>query len=255
MTWGKKLLHRLLPTRCVGCESVFLPGPYNRALCLHCFAFAFKKVNRCIQCGLRLGPRLQAFGWTRCRFCRQDPQPQYTWAAADYTEPFSHWVQALKYHQQIGLAHDFGTALAITYQKTNSSLTQANSLPDLLVPIPSSPQRLRQRGYNQAELIAQTLGKNLGRPVSNNVLSKPFDTASQAQLNADERKRNLNAAFQALNDMKGYHIGLVDDVSTTGATLSAARAVVMNAGAKYVSQWIVFRTPENTDDSNSFSSA
>jgi len=105
----------------------------------------------------------------------------------------------------------------------------------VLVPVPLHPTRRRERGYNQSELAARAWSRKLGRPVADHWLSRTRATGTQTALDAGERRRNLGRAFAV---GKAFHPGvaviLVDDVLTTGATLSSCAAVLLAAGCPSV---------------------
>jgi ComF family protein len=100
---------------------------------------------------------------------------------------------------------------------------------DILVPVPLHRSRQRERGFNQARQLA----KHLGLPVIN-ALARTRNTASQADLPASKRGANVRGAFVARAGVDGLTIVLVDDVATTGATLNACAAVLLDAGAREV---------------------
>ena len=105
----------------------------------------------------------------------------------------------------------------------------------IIIPIPLSKKRLRKRGFNQAELIAKYLSEKLSIPMANNVLYKIRHTIPQVKIkNKQERLKNLKGAFCVKNPeiIKGKNVFVVDDVSTTGATINEARKVLEQAGAK-----------------------
>lgn len=107
--------------------------------------------------------------------------------------------------------------------------------PDLLIPIPLHKSRRRKRGFNQAELIARGLGKELGIPVSADSLLRTKKTSPQKELNDQERKSNLKDAFQLAKDnVKFKKILLIDDIYTTGSTIDAAASVLLDHGAEKV---------------------
>jgi ComF family protein len=121
--------------------------------------------------------------------------------------------------------------------------------PDLLLAVPLGRKRLRSRGFNQAEMLAGWLGKELRLPVQSRWLLRPLEGAHQQELDAAARKRNLRRAF-ALHeraDVKSRHIALIDDVLTTGATAEALARLLLKAGAARVDIYCLARTPKPGD--------
>lgn len=103
---------------------------------------------------------------------------------------------------------------------------------EVLVPVPLYPKRLRQRGYNQASLLAKELGKLVGLPVEDETLIRVKDALPQARTkSAAERRRNVQDAFACHQPLEGKQILLIDDVCTTGATLNASAIALKAAGA------------------------
>ena len=106
---------------------------------------------------------------------------------------------------------------------------------DALVPVPLHPTRKRKRGYNQAELLALEIGKQLGLLVENNWLIRTKNTVPQKLLNGQERRNNLKKAFKLCrNDVKLKSIIVIDDIYTTGSTMDAVAQVLKNAGIERV---------------------
>lgn len=118
--------------------------------------------------------------------------------------------------------------------------------PDLLLPVPLARRRLRQRGFNQAQMLADWLSRPLGIATDARVLERVLDTPAQQQLDAATRRRNLRQAFAiaAGADVKGRHLALVDDVLTTGATAEALARLLKRAGAERVDVYCLARTPK-----------
>lgn len=107
--------------------------------------------------------------------------------------------------------------------------------PDALVPIPLHKTRKRKRGFNQAQLLAEKLGEILEIPVEKRILERTKKTGPQKELNDVQRRANLKNAFQVRqNDVRLKRIVLVDDIYTTGSTIDAAAAVLLEHGAEKV---------------------
>jgi ComF family protein len=135
-------------------------------------------------------------------------------------------VHALKYQGVSALAPPMASFMAQTAQ--HEALAA-----DIVVPVPLSGMRQRTRGYNQAEALARTLGRELGLPVRPAALRRRRHTPPQVRSrDAGERRRNVAGAFQGEgNEVAGRAVLLVDDVTTTGATLSACAGALRQAGA------------------------
>ncbi len=118
--------------------------------------------------------------------------------------------------------------------------------PDALLPVPLAHKRLRQRGFNQAQMLADWLSPALKIPVEKKLLQRVQDTQSQQQLDAASRRRNLRQAFalSSGHDWAGRHVAIVDDVLTTGATVEALARLMKRAGAARVDVYCLARTPK-----------
>jgi ComF family protein len=240
--WGQEALSICLPGTCSACEETIRAGT-SPGFCEHCEHALFPQKTRCLQCALPLGPRLVEFGWTHCRHCKAKSGSYFTVTACDYAAPIDSIVQGLKYGGDLSLAHSLSFQI-IKQWRENATLENMHGRPDVLVPIPGSQKRLTKRGYNQALLLSKGLSMWLGIPTNTKLLQKVRDTRSQAGLNEEARKKNVRDAFEASRAVTRLHIGLVDDVMTTGATLESARLELLSKGANTVSHWIVARTPE-----------
>ena len=170
----------------------------------------------------------------RCGECLTHPPAfDYTHAALDYTFPVDKLIQVYKYHQQLALARLFGTLL--------SQIVEPEARPDVILPMPLHPARLRERGFNQALEIAKFIAKDLCLPLATNTARRTVNTPSQATLKWDARKKNMQSAFTCDTNLQGQHIALVDDVMTSGATLHALAKTLKRAGAAQVRVWVVAR--------------
>ena len=105
---------------------------------------------------------------------------------------------------------------------------------DVLTPVPLHPRRLRSRGYNQSALLAKELSKKLGLDMNQSLLIRPKNNQPQVSASRDERRENVQGSFRCDGRADGRTVILVDDVATTGSTLSACAAVLKSAGASSV---------------------
>lgn len=137
--------------------------------------------------------------------------------------------------------HDFKyrnlRALGIELAELMHNYFRKNPVPgNVIIPLPLHPRRLRERGYNQSALLARDLGKLNGLPVVEDVLIRNTYTVPQARSSGvDERQRNVTGAFTCSDErLRGTQVILIDDVSTSGATLNACANVLKSAGATEV---------------------
>ena len=229
---GRRLVAALLPGACALC------GAHSRdALCDGCATCLSDSAIRCPQCGVPVdvGTHVQAV----CGRCiARPPAFDATLCVAGYDEPADSLATGLKFRGQLALAALFGASLATRAQQ------QQVALPELIVPIPLSPARLATRGYNQAWEIARVTARRLGRPARARCLVRTRDTPAQSGLRGADRWRNMRRAFAVADAdrVRGAHIGLVDDVMTSGATLDAAARALKRAGAARVTVFVVLRT-------------
>lgn len=170
-----------------------------------------------------------------CGAClRHPPAFDAAQAALSYRFPVDAMLRRYKYSGLLAVADLIGGLLSVR----TAHLTR----PDLLIPMPLHPQRLQERGFNQATEIARGLSHRLIVPVASEACSRLRPTVPQAGLSLDERRKNLRGVFGCHLDLTGRHVVLVDDVMTTGASLDALARVVREAGASRVECWVAART-------------
>lgn len=158
-----------------------------------------------------------------------------------YQGPLRDCVQGLKYQSKPRLDRALGTLLAETLaQRFVHALP-----PDLLVPVPLHPHRLRQRGFNQALLLGREVGSGLRLPVCPHLLQRHRPTPPQQGLPARERRHNLRGAFSLTRPLQGERILLVDDVMTTGTTARECAATLLEGGARSVWVAVLARAPRS----------
>jgi ComF family protein len=124
-----------------------------------------------------------------------------------------------------------------------ASRVASQTRPDVLVPMPLTHKRLRERGFNQAAQIALAASRALAVPCALRALERTRDAPPQSKLGRRARLANLRGAFRCRKPLHGRHVALVDDVITTGATAHAASQALLRAGAKRVDVWVLARTP------------
>ncbi len=158
-------------------------------------------------------------------------------SAAMFTEPVQGLIYRLKYNEDVLLAQDLACLMYKAWQLLkNKILYSEDEYPLYLVPVPLHKSRLHERGFNQAEILAEYLGYLLSLKVEYKLIRRVKKTASQQKLSKTERAKNVAGAFKALKPdlLKGKQIILVDDVSTSGATLIECAKAVMDGGAQAV---------------------
>lgn len=200
----------------------------------------------CSRCGLPLDAGFTVLAETICETCFADPPPfLHCYAPYLYVFPLDQLIARMKYQRRPQLSR---LLAKLMIQSRQLDLVQQQPLPDLLVPVPMHPKKQHQRGYNQTIYLARHLGHHLGIPVISDAIEKIHNTEAQNALNANQRKANLSGSFrinpkrrQAL--MQYSHIGVVDDVITTGATVMAVSGCLTALGPDEISAWAIARTP------------
>ena len=217
-------LRRLLEQDCLLCGA----GSGDEILCPACAADLPHLLGPCCpRCAL---PKPQGEICGRC--LTTPPHFDAALAAYRYDFPVDKLVQAFKYGHRLALGDYFGRQLA----------RLAATLPaDLIVPLPLSEQRLRQRGFNQALEISRALARARRLPIDATTCRRTRDTPAQAGLAWRERVNNLRHAFACSADLSGARIILVDDVMTTGASLDECARTLKLHGALEVTALVLAR--------------
>jgi ComF family protein len=165
----------------------------------------------------------------------------FAYAGWEFGDELRVAIHSLKYDERAKIGLFLGKELG---QYLGLNLIQSL---DGLIPVPLHPVKYRERGFNQAEWIAKGLGDNWNQPVWNNLIKRVKHTESQTTLNRDERLNNMKTAFQLNKDVNGKIIGIVDDVLTTGSTISSMANVLKDGGAKQIIALTVTTPLDNND--------
>jgi ComF family protein len=255
---GRRLdgwLDRLVPRRCALCDAALAPRAFP-GVCVGCLLeLPGARRGRCARCGLPSEPDAPAGAAEGCPACDPfddrrsaacptrvgpgDSAIDRTVVAADYAAPLDRWIAALKFGRELALARPLGELVAAGWLGAAAPVHL-----DCLVPVPLGPARLSSRGFNQSLEMARAMSRALARPLPVHALAlrRPRDTPAQSGLDRDARQRNLVGGFVCVRRFDGRHVGVVDDVMTTGSTLAEAARALKAAGAARVVALVAART-------------
>ncbi len=218
----QQFLDIVFPSRCAGCQRT------GHVLCPACIAKIQPLPSPfCQLCGTPLSP------YGVCKNCQyRPPKLSGQRAVSLYQEPLRGCIHGLKYDGNTRLAEPLGLLLAQAYRRYS---LQA----DMLIPVPLHSERQQQRGFNHASLLAEVCSANLGVPMNDRILVRHRATVAQVDLHPRERYQNVAGAFactsgSASGALYGRRIVIIDDVSTTSATLEACATPLFAAGAKEI---------------------
>lgn len=144
-------------------------------------------------------------------------------------------VQVLKYHHQFAVIDILIAPLLVRIRAASAPL------PDAIIAMPLHPNRLRQRGFNQSQLLARAIARQLKLPLLDHACQRMRDTPPQAALPLKERQQNIRNAFSCDSSVIGKRIAIVDDVMTSGSTLDSLARTLLKAGAVEVACWVIAR--------------
>jgi ComF family protein len=159
----------------------------------------------------------------------------------DYGHPWDQLIARFKFNSALDLSSAFADLMVRTHRASQ------HAPPDLVLPVPLSSQRLRERGYNQAWELARRAGHQLQVKADARLLLRVKDTPHQLAFPPAKRAANVRGAFAVeptrLSELRGKRVTVVDDVMTTAATANEVAAVLRQAGAAEVHFWVIARTP------------
>ncbi len=218
-------------------------------ICHYCHQHLPQSSETCISCGLPLNKT--AFSNTStnastsqnlnanipCGEClKQSPPFNRTLSGFHYEPPINEFITQLKYSAQFQLL-----PLLCDYLSNNIKENYLDRvLPDALLPVPLHPDKLVQRGFNQSQLIAAQLAKTFDLPIISKGIKRVKRTNAQSGLNSVERKSNVKDAF-SIEVRLSNHVAIVDDVVTTGMTVSELAKQARTHGATQIDVWCLAR--------------
>ena len=220
----------IVPSACLLCTGPAEPG----TVCSGCRASLPWNRIACPVCALPLaGPVAHV-----CGHCAAEP-PHFDLAlsAFRYQAPIAQAIAGLKYHGQFRQSRWLGGEIA------GLVAARGQPLPELLVPVPLHPSRLRERGYNQALELARGVHRVLPIAIDWQSATRVRATADQIGKRAKERRREVRGAFAVGTGVAGRHLAIIDDVMTTGSTVNELARACRAAGATRIEVWTAARVP------------
>lgn len=216
----------LFPRRCPVCDDIVLPR--GGFICPECVKrLSFVKGPVCKKCGKEVFSDTVEYCFDCTKHKRSFESGR---ALVNYNEAARNSMVKIKYKNKREYLDFYIEAMCLRYGKIIARMRA-----DALVPVPVHPSRMKTRGYNQAELLARGIGRELGIPVCADLLLRSRKTAPQKELNPAERLKNLEEAFEAGSIPSGIGtVILVDDIYTTGSTIEACTRALKRMGVKKV---------------------
>lgn len=229
---ARRVSHLLLPVRCMICDAP-LDGDPIPFMCQACWS-QLKPMTQpeCPRCGCPFGSPVAAqFAPTLvCGDChRRPPAFSKAWSCYRYDSPLKDAIHLFKYQRKVVLARPLASLLLSRRIDPQDY--------DLVMPVPLHPDRLREREFNQALLLADHLARRLNLPLSYDNLIRTYPTPPQSELSRAARLTNLRRSFAVRQPaaIRGRRILLIDDVFTTGTTINECAKALRKAGAGPVS--------------------
>lgn len=235
---GRELVSVLLPSPCVVCGEE-LPIRNRRGSCCGACWEALPRLQppRCERCALPWDTSETPESFT-CADCVAEPPPlEWIDAWGRYERGLAELLQAFKFRGHDFLARHLGELLCEVLERRDEPAF------DLIVPVPMHRTKRRQRGYNQAALLAHVLSRRTGVAVDEGALVRIEERGTQASLPKAARRTNVSGSYAALERVKGLRILLVDDIATTGETLRACALELQRRKAAGVAALVVAKTP------------
>lgn len=223
----------LLPHACLLCQQ---KPQATLDLCVNCD----KALPTLSQCCLRCANPLETMGTLTCGICLQRPPPyDRLLAAFHYKAPIDEFILKFKFHEHF----ESGNTLSqLLYQRIVTQWYRDTPLPSMIIPVPLAKKRLMTRGFNQSIELAKPIANQLSNlTLETNLCTRVRNTKTQSELPASERAANIRGAFTLTKAVEASHIAIIDDVVTTGNTVSEISRLLKRAGAKRIDVWCCAR--------------
>ena len=212
---------------CITCKTT---KNQKQGFCSGCYHDLPHISQSCLRCGVAVSAERQCA-------CKDEDWPfSVCIAACAYAFPVDALISQLKNQHKLSVSEPLGLLIASQIKR------QRIELPELLIPVPTSTERLQQRGFNQALEIAKIVGKQLSIPVDYVSVTRGKQSSVQKNLNKQQRSHNVDSAFILTKPISAQRVAIIDDVITTGATTKAIAYLLRENGIKDIQSWAVART-------------
>ncbi|MDR4517828.1 MAG: ComF family protein [Nitrosomonas sp.] len=224
-----KTLRKFIYNNCILCDALS-----DQDLCAACYNNLPRlSANQCNTCSKIIAITRD----NKCGACLSKP-PVYTTtiAALSYTFPVDTLIHSLKYQTKLYIAPVLANFFIDKFKSMESP-----ELPEFIIPMPLHPERLKERGFNQALEIGYHVARQLNIELIPDSCKRIINTPPQTSLPWKARKKNVQKAFSCTIDLSGKHVAVLDDVMTTGATLDELAQQLRRQGTKKITNWVIAR--------------
>lgn len=227
--WLQDVMHTVIalfyPPRCPGCDEVIVPDEELCGICKESIHTVQEPV--CKRCGKPMQDE-------RGEYCTDCMKKKHCYQQGKAVFVYRGVIRQSMYRFKYSNKREYAAYYAKVAARLHGDWVKRNGI-EVLVPIPMYIGKQRRRGYNQAEVFARALGRELGIPVDTELVKRVRNTIPQKELSDKERRHNLKNAFQLTPNIVEYsQIMLIDDIYTTGSTMDAVAEVLLSGGAKNV---------------------
>ncbi len=226
----KQIQALIYPPFCWLCDTP-MAALSDILICEDCLQqLPFNQQSVCPSCAL---PKTTAV----CGYCLINPPVwQKARALFTYEMPINQRISQLKYRARLSQAEWMAFLFAQTYVEQIQS-----EPPEIIIPVPLHPTKIRQRGFNQAYELAQYLQPLIEIPINYQLVKKIKNTTAQAHLTSKQRLKNLRGAFSVVQNHQYRHVAIFDDVITTGTTMTELSQVLLKSGVEKIEVWTIAR--------------